>query len=97
MERANILAQKAMAANRARSEFFADMTHEIRTSMNSIIGFGELLVQGNLTGEQKKYIRTIQKSAENLLHLVNGILDFSKIEAGRLDIEIIRGAQRSLR
>jgi signal transduction histidine kinase len=96
VERANILAQKAMAANRARSESFADMAHEIRTSMNSITGFGELLVEGNLTGEQKKYIRTIQKSAENLLDLVNGILDFSKIEAGRLDIEIIRCSVKKL-
>lgn len=96
VERANILAQETMAANRARSGFFADMAHEIRT--NSIIGFRELLVQGNLAGEQKKYIRTIQKSAENLLDLVNGSLDSSKIEAGRLDIEMIRcGAQRSLR
>jgi signal transduction histidine kinase len=53
------------------------------------------LVEGKLMGEQKKYIRTIQKSAENLLDLV-GILDLSKIEAGRLDIEIMRCSVKKL-
>lgn len=89
VQRANTFAQEAMVARQAKNEFFANMAHEIRTSTNSIVGFSELLVEDNLTDEQKKYIRAIQKSAENLSDLVNSILDFSRIEAGRLDIEMI--------
>lgn len=91
VERANLLAEKAMVADSAKSQFLANMSHEIRTPMNTIVGFSEILNKvraENLTGEQKHYINIIRESAEILLHLINDILDYSKIEAGKLDLEI---------
>ncbi len=88
-ERARILAEEAAAANRAKSEFLAHMSHELRTPMNAILGFAEILQEENLSEEQRQYVQTIQRSASNLLTLINEILDFSKIEAGRLHIEMV--------
>lgn len=79
------LAQKAAeAANQAKSLFLARMSHEIRTPMNSVIGFADMLMDANLNEEQSDFVKTIVKSGEALLSLINEILDFSKIEAGEM-------------
>ncbi|HQZ87318.1 MAG TPA: ATP-binding protein [Gammaproteobacteria bacterium] len=74
-------------ANKIKSEFLADMSHEIRTPLNGVVGFVNLLQKTELNPKQQEYIRTIQKSANNLLAILNDILDFSKMEAGKLRIE----------
>jgi PAS domain S-box-containing protein len=88
MERANIMAQEAVAASRAKGEFLANMSHEIRTPMNAILGFAELLAAEALTDRQREFIKTIGESGQHLLSIIEDILDFSKIEAGRLQTEM---------
>ncbi|TFG48863.1 MAG: CBS domain-containing protein [Candidatus Brocadiia bacterium] len=87
VELAKQMAKEALKASAVKGEFLANMSHEIRTPMNAIIGFSEILAEGDLSEDQRNHVNIIRESAGNLLHLINDILDITKIEAGKLETE----------
>jgi signal transduction histidine kinase/CheY-like chemotaxis protein/HPt (histidine-containing phosphotransfer) domain-containing protein len=85
---ARLATERAMAdaASRAKSEFVAQVSHEIRNPMNSLLGMAELLAETPLSAEQRRYVETFRASGLTLFKLINDLLDLSKIEAGRLEL-----------
>lgn len=79
----------AEAADKAKSEFLATMSHEIRTPLNGVLGTADMLSRTALSGQQDDYVRTIRKSGETLLYVINDILDLTKLEANQLGLETI--------
>lgn len=86
-----LFAAKTLAedANKSKSEFLANTSHEIRTPINNIIGFAEMLEEHDLGADHQKKVGLIKYSAESLLGIINDILDISKIEAGKMELDPI--------
>ena len=80
---------KAELASRAKSEFIANMSHEVRTPMHAIIGLSQILGESPLTSEQRECLQMIQASADHLLNTINSVLDFSRIEADKLELDSV--------
>lgn len=87
-EQLNILAAKAMAANRAKSEFLSNMSHELKTPMNAIMGFAELLKNQCQSGLQKDYAEIIYQSGGDLLRMIDNVLDYSEVMSEHFEPQI---------
>jgi PAS domain S-box-containing protein len=87
--KARELARESERANAAKREFLAHVSHEIRTPLNGVLGMIDLLLDGSLTEEQRRYARAVRVSGDTLLALIKNILDLSRIESGKLDLEIV--------
>lgn len=85
----DVARRRALEASKVKSEFVANVSHEIRTPINGIVGFADLLHHSPLNAEQRDYVDTIRQSCSNLLTIINDILDFSKIEAGKMALDSV--------
>lgn len=81
--------EEAEAASRAKSLFLANISHEVRTPMNGIVGFTNLLKKSGLDGAQKEFVNIIKSSCDHLLGLIDDLLDFSNIEAGKIKLDAV--------
>ncbi|WP_369788956.1 two-component sensor histidine kinase BarA [Rouxiella sp. WC2420] len=88
--------KRAQEAARIKSEFLANMSHELRTPLNGVIGFTRQTLKTQLSPTQTDYLQTIERSANNLLTIINDVLDFSKLEAGKLVLEHITFSLREM-
>ncbi len=89
-------ARRAQEESRLESEFLANVSHDLRTPMNGIIGFTALALETDLSDEQRQYLESVLTCSESLLGLLNEILDFSKLEAGKLELERVEFDLRDL-
>jgi signal transduction histidine kinase len=88
-EESQISQRKAEQASHAKSDFLANMSHEIRTPIHGILGLTALLLESELSEDQKESLISVKECADLLLHIINSVLDLAKIEAGRLEVESV--------
>lgn len=86
--------EEAEAANRAKDDFLANVSHEMRTPLNAILGMTELTLETPLTEDQRQCLKTVRSAAEGLVRIVDDVLDFAKVAAGKMDVD---AAEFSLR
>jgi len=83
--------EKAEESDRLKSAFLANMSHEIRTPMNGILGFAELLLEDNISPEERiQFLNIIKKSGRNMVSIINDIIDISKIESGQMELQMLK-------